>query len=138
MSKKIEWTFFALVMIQGLHSIEEFIGELWESFPPARALCSLVSDNLVTGFLVINIGLFIFGLWCWVFPIRKNYFYAQFLIWFWIAIELINGIGHPIWTFMQNAYTPGMLTSPLLLILAIYLFREQLKENEKTNAQQRQ
>jgi len=135
MSKKVKWTFFALVMIQGLHSIEEFIGKLWENFQPARILCSLVSDNLVTGFLIINIGLFIFGLWCWIFPIRKGYFYSQFLIWFWIVLELINGIGHPIWTFMQGTYTPGILTSSFLLVLAIVLIQLQFKE--KTKAQQR-
>ena len=127
-SKKETWIFIVMVLVQGLHSIEEFIGKLWDSFPPARVLCSLVSDDLVTGFLIINIGLFIFGLWCWVFPVRKNYFYAQFLIWFWIVIELVNGIGHPIWTLMQRAYTPGILTSPIILIIAIVLSRKQLNK----------
>ncbi|MBC8147866.1 MAG: HXXEE domain-containing protein [Bacteroidetes bacterium] len=131
MNQKIKWIFLILVLVQGLHSIEEYVGKLWENFPPARVLCSLVSDNLVTGFLIINIGLFVFGLWCWLFPIRKNYFYAQFLIWFWIVLELINGIGHPIWTLMQKTYTPGMLTAPILLLLAIYLLRKQLRENKK-------
>ena len=133
MNQKIKWTFLILVLVQGLHSIEEYVGKLWENFPPARVLCSLVSDNLVTGFLIINIGLFVFGLWCWLFPIRKNYFYAQFLVWFWIVLELINGIGHPIWTIVQKAYTPGILTAPILLVIAIILLRKQL--NEKTNAQ---
>jgi len=135
MSSNVKWTFLALVMIQGLHSIEEFIGELWENFPPARVLCSLVSDNPVTGFLIINIGLFIFGLWCWIFPIRKDYFYSQFLIWFWIILELINGIGHSIWTFIQRSYTPGILTAPILFVLAIVMIQVQLKE--KTNGEQR-
>ena len=128
MNQKINWTFLILVLVQGLHSVEEYFGKLWESFPPARVLCSFVSDNLVTGFLIINIGLFVFGLWCWFFPIRKNYYYAQFLIWFWIILELINGIGHPIWTFLQKGYTPGMLTAPILLLLTIYLLRKQLNK----------
>ena len=128
MNQKINWTFLILVLVQGLHSIEEYFGKLWESFPPARVLCSLVSDNLVTGFLIINIGLFVFGLWCWFFPIRENYYYTQFLIWFWIILELINGIGHPIWTFIQKEYTPGMITAPILLLLALYLLRKQLNK----------
>tara|TARA_R110002096_G_C14464984_1_gene712614 strand:- start:533 stop:943 length:411 start_codon:yes stop_codon:yes gene_type:complete len=134
MNQKIKETFLILVLVQGLHSIEEYVGKLWENFPPARVLCSLVSDNLVTGFLIINIGLFVFGLLCWLFPIRKNYFYAQFLVWFWIVLELINGIGHPIWTIVQKAYTPGILTAPFLFVIAIILLRKQL--NEKPNAQQ--
>lgn len=128
MNQKTNWTFLILVLVQGLHSIEEYFGKLWESFPPARVLCGIVSDNLVTGFLIINIGLIVFGLWCWFFPIRKNYYYAQFLIWFWIILELINGIGHPIWTFLQKEYTPGMLTAPILLFLTIYLLRMQLNK----------
>ena len=131
MNQKIKWPFLLLVLVQGLHSIEEYVGKLWGNFPPARVLCSLVSDNLVTGFLIINIGLFVFGLWCWLFPIRKNYFYAQFLVWFWIVLELINGIGHAIWTIVQKAYTPGILTAPILLVIAIILLRKQL--NKKTN-----
>lgn len=127
MNNKIGSTFLVLVLGQGIHSIEEYLGKLWDNFPPARVLCSIVSDNLVTGFLIINIGLFVFGLWCWLFPLRKNYFYAQFLIWFWIVLELVNGIGHPIWTIMQKAYTPGMLTAPILLVIAIILFRKLLK-----------
>ena len=133
MVQKIKWVFLVLVLVQGVHSIEEYVGELWENFPPARVLCGLVSDNLVTGFLIINIGLFVFGLWCWLFPIRKNYFYGQFLIWFWIVLELVNGIGHTIWTLMQKEYTPGILTSPILLVIAIILFRKQLNKNTNDN-----
>ena len=132
MNHKITWTFLVLVLVRGLHSMEEYVGKLWENFPPARALCGLVSDNLENGFLIINSGLFVFGLWCWFFPIRKNYFYARFLIWFWIVLELINGIGHPIWTILQKAYTPGIFTAPILLVIAIILLRMQL--NEKTNS----
>ena len=120
-----------LVLAQGLHSYEEYVGKLWENFPPARILCSLVSENLVTGFLIINIELIVFGLWCWFFPIRKNYFFAQFIVWFWIVLELSNGIVHPIWTLMQKAYTPGMLTAPILLVVSVILLRKQL--NKKTN-----
>lgn len=125
MNQKTKWTFLILVLVQGLHSIEEYVGKLWEIFPPARVLCSLVSDNLVTAFLIINIGLFVFGLWCWLFPIRNNYFYAQFLVWFWIVLELVNGIGHSIWTIAQKAYTPGILTAPILLVIAIILLSKQ-------------
>jgi hypothetical protein len=125
MNQEVKRTFLVLVLVQGLHSIEEYIGKLWESFPPARLLCSLVSDNLVKGFLIINVVLFVFGLWCWIFPISKNYFYAQLLIWFWILLELINGIGHPIWTIMKKGYTPGIFTALILLVTAIILLIKQ-------------
>ena len=129
MNQKIKWMFFVLVLVQGFHSIEEYVGKIWESFPPARVLCNLVSDNHVIGFLIINLGLFVFGLWCFFFPIRKDANFARSLIGFWIFIELINGIGHSIWSIMQKAYTPGMLTAPVLLLIAIILLK--YRQNEK-------
>ena len=110
-----------LIMVQGIHSIEEFIGKIWESFPPATYVCHLISNDLMTGFIMINISLFAFGLWCTIFPVRQNHNYANFIIGFWIFIELINGIGHLLWTINQRMYTPGVLTAPILLGLAIIL-----------------
>lgn len=131
MDNRIRITFLLLVLIQGLHSVEEYFGKLWEVFPPARFLSSLVSENHETGFLIINIGLFIFGLWCWLFPIRRNYLFAPGVIWFWIVIEMINGIGHPVWALYERAYVPGLATAPILLILAIYLSRQLLHPDSR-------
>ena len=116
-----KWVFLILVLVQGLHSLEEYFGRLWEVFPPATLLTSLVSENLEVGFLIINIGLFILGLWCWAFPILKDYTISNGLIWFWIIIEVINGIGHPLWSLYRGEYTPGVATAPILLLLAVYL-----------------
>jgi hypothetical protein len=38
---------------------------------------------------------------------------------FWATIEVINGIGHPLWTLRQGGYTPGVITAPVLLVLAL-------------------
>ena len=54
---------------------------------------------------------------------RRGWPSAAYLAWFWVAVQLINGIGHPLWTLRQGGYTPGVATAPLLLILAIYLAR---------------
>jgi len=120
MIRRIKLTFLLLVIIQGFHSIEEYLGKLWEVFVPARFLCSLVSSNLEEGFLIINTGLFIFGVGSFFF-MQRNYLRIQVIMWFWIGIETINGIGHPIWALSQKAYVPGLVTAPLLLILALFL-----------------
>lgn len=132
MDKRIKIFFLILVLFQGLHSIEEYIGRLWSVFPPAKFLSGLVSPNLENGFLTINIGLFIFGLWCWLIPINRNYIFTRGLIWFWIFIEIINGAGHPVWALSEKAYVPGVATAPILLLIAIYLSFLLLKENSKT------
>jgi hypothetical protein len=126
MSNKIRIAFLLLVITQALHSVEEYFGRLWEVFPPARMLSGLVSDDLKTGFVIINVGLFVFGLWCALFAVRKDYALAPALIWFWIIIEIINGVGHPLWALYERSYVPGVVTAPFLLILAIYLARQLL------------
>ena len=131
MNKRITTSFFLLVLAQGLHSIEEYLGSLWEVFLPAKVLSGIVSDNHEAGFMVINTGLFIFGLWCWFFPVRRNYSFAEIFLWFWIIIEIINGIGHLLWALYEGAYVPGAATALLLLVLAILLSRTVLKRNQE-------
>lgn len=121
MSSKLKLVFLCLVLMQGLHSVEEYYGQLWTNFPPAKYLVSLFSENPKTGFLIPNITLFIIGLWCYLIPVRKNYGYAKNIAWFWVALELINGLGHPAWSLYNNAYTPGLVTAFLLLCISIFL-----------------
>ena len=131
MLSRIKISFLLLVLTQGLHSIEEYIGRLWEVYPPAKFMCSIVSKNHETGFLIINIGFFIFGLLCWLFTIRRNQLYAQGLIWFWIVMEIINVIGHVSWAISERAYVPGVATAPVLLVVAVYLLRQLVHANSK-------
>ena len=97
-----------------MHSLEEYAGRLWESFPPAEFVSSIVPSNHELGFILANAALLAFGLWCVIRPTLP-------LMWFWIAIEIINGIGHPLWSFLQRGYTPGLITAPILLVLALHL-----------------
>lgn len=114
-------TFGALVLAQGAHSVEEYLGRLWETFPPAAFVTGLIASDRELGFLVINVALVTFGLWCLLVPVLHNWKASTGLMWFWIILESINGIGHPIWSLARRQYTPGALTAPLLLVLALYL-----------------
>lgn len=118
---RFQGAFGALVLAQAAHSVEEYVGRLWESFPPARLLTGLISQDLERGFLIINVSLVAFGLWCFFWPVRRGWPSAVPLAWVWVALQLINGIGHPLWTLRQGSYTPGVGTAPVLLVLAVYL-----------------
>jgi len=118
---RFQRAFGALVLAQAAHSVEEYVGRLWESFPPARFLTGLISQDLRLGFLVINVSLVAFGMWCFFWPVRRGWPSAVPLAWGWVAIQLINGIGHPLWTVEQGGYTPGVATAPLLLALSVYV-----------------
>ena len=118
---RFQLSFLALVAIQAAHSVEEYVGRLYDVFPPARFVSGLISSDLEWGFVIINVALVTFGLWCFIGPVRGQWPSAIPLVWFWVVIELINGIGHPIWTITESRYTPGVATAPFLLLLALYL-----------------
>ena len=118
---RFQLSFVALVAAQGAHSVEEYLGHLYDVFPPARAVSGLISRDLERGFVIFNVALVTFGLWCFIAPVRGQWPSAIPLVWLWVVIELINGIGHPLWTLAERSYTPGVATAPFLLFLALYL-----------------
>ena len=122
MNRSIRITFLLIALVQGLHSIEEYIGKLWEVYPPATYICGLVSANLENGFIIINISLFIVLMLIWVATLSKN-FSAKPLLWLWSFLELINGAGHSVWAIMERSYVPGLFTAPILFILALIMLR---------------
>ena len=124
MDNKTKITFLILVLLQGLHSVEEYVGKLWGVFPPAKYLTNLFSENNETGFLIANVGIFILGISCWLLLYSKFESSIRIVIWIFIVIEIINGIGHPVWSIYQKSYTPGVISAPFLLVTALYLARQ--------------
>ena len=118
---RLDASFIALVGIQAAHSVEECLGRLYEVFPPARFVSGLISNDLQRGFVIGNIALVSFGLWCFVWPIRRRWRSAVTIAWLWVTIELVNGVVHPLWSLREMSYTPGLATAPLLLVAALYL-----------------
>jgi hypothetical protein len=118
---RFKLAFGALILVQAAHSVEEYIGRLWESFPPARFLTGLFSQDREWSFVALNILLMTFGLWCLLWPVRRGWPSAVYLGWAWVILECINGTVHPLWTLREEGYTPGVATAPLLLVLAVYL-----------------
>lgn len=111
----------ALIAAQAAHSVEEYQGRLWESFPPATFITGLVSGDREFGFLVLNVAIVAFGVWTVLWPVRRGWPSAYSLAWFWVVLETINGIGHPAWALRQGEYVPGVVTAPILLVLSLLL-----------------
>ena len=120
---RIRIPFALLIAAQAAHSVEEYLGRLWESFPPARFVSGLVSSDHERGFVVFNCALVAFGVWCALWPVRREWDSARAFVWFWVVVEFINGVGHPLWSLRQGGYTPGVLTAPVLLTLAVHIAR---------------
>ena len=121
---RFQRTFLALVVAQAAHSFEEYLGRLYDVFPPARFVTGLISQDREWGFILVNVALVTFGFWCFLGPVRRDLPAATPLAWFWVAIELLNGVGHPLWSLGLLRYTPGVATAPALLILALYLAQQ--------------
>lgn len=124
--------FSGLVLAQTAHSIEEYLGRLWESFPPARFLTGLFPFDRAITFVILNIAIIAFGLWCLLWPVRRRWPSAAGLMWIWVVIETINGVGHPLWSLRQGGYTPGVITAPILLVVALYLGSQLLRRPDVT------
>lgn len=118
---RFQWTFLALVTAQAAHSLEEYLGRLWKVFAPAQVLTGLVSENREIGFVIINVTIIAFGFWCFLWPVRRRWRSAAAFAWCWVVVELVNGVGHPVWSLRQRAYTPGVVTALLLLVLAAFV-----------------
>lgn len=117
---RLRYTFLLLVIVQSLHSLEEYAGRLYEVFPPARFVSGLIARNVERGFVIFNIALVAFGP-CFLWPLRHHWPSAALFAWIWVGIELVNGIGHPLWSLSVLRYTPAVATAPVLLLLALYL-----------------
>jgi hypothetical protein len=121
---RLQRLFAALILTQAVHSVEEYVGGLYESFPPARFASGLISSDHQRGFLIANLIVIAVGAWCAMVPVGRGWPAARTVIAVWVGIELVNGIAHPVWSLVQGRYTPGVATAPLLLALAIVLARE--------------
>jgi len=106
--------------------------KLYEVFAPARFVSGLVSDDLSTGFLIVNAALVAFGIWCYVSPVRSGWPSARGLAWFWVVLELGNGVGHLVLAAFRGGYFPGVATAPLLILAAIGLGVLMLREPKGT------
>jgi hypothetical protein len=104
--------------------VEEYVGRLWESLPPARFPTGLISRDLERGFPIIYVAGLAFGHWCFLWPARRRWSSTVPLAWVWVAVDVIIGIGHPLWTLRYRGYTPGAATARVRLALAVYLVHQ--------------
>lgn len=97
------------------HSIEEYTFELYNVLAVARFASGLISDDLATGFAILNTTLVAFGFWCAFVPVRRNWPSAGALVIGWVTVETLNGIAHILLAVGAGGYFPGLATAPFLL-----------------------
>lgn len=121
MKRNGKTAFLALVLLQALHSAEEYAFRFFEVFPPAQRLNELLPGIAHPGFIAFNTLLLLFGLWCFFRRVRSEARSARSWAWLWVVIEVYNGVAHIIWAGAVHRYNPGLVSAPFLLVLALYL-----------------
>lgn len=121
MNCRIPPAFLSLIILQAIHSAEEFIFGFYERFPPMKLLYQDAPLLAKPAFAISNALLFLAGLICfyyWVRPARKG---ARTVVWVWIVLESVNVIAHFVWAFLIRGYNPGLATAILFMPVLIYL-----------------
>ena|ERR1044072_5472393 len=121
MNGRISTAFLLLIILQAIHSVEEFIFGFYEKFPPMRALYREAPHLAKPAFTIANVLLILVGLICyyyWVRPARER---ARSVVWVWIILESVNVIAHFMWAILIRGYNPGLATVVLFAPVLIYL-----------------
>jgi len=121
MNRKSKTAFLALVLLQALHSLEEYAFKFFEVFPPAQRLNEIWPGIARPGFIGFNTLLVVFGLWCFFQRVQPGAPTARRWAWLWVVIELYNGTAHLVWAAAIHDYNPGLVSAPFLLGLTLYL-----------------
>lgn len=131
MRLSLQGHFGLLIACQAAHSIEEYRTGLYEVFAPARLVSTSFGIEPGAGFIVANLLLNLFGLWCWLARVRPRRGAWRGLAWFWALIETGNGIGHLLLALAAGGYFPGAFTAPLLLVLGLTLVERLRRSAER-------
>ena len=121
MDSRSRTAFGLLIAAQAVHSVEEYVFRLFDTFGPARWVSGLFSNDSATGFALANIGIVLLGLWCYLARVRTPHPGERAYAWFWTCLELANGMGHLVISGARGGYFPGVGTAPLLVAASTYL-----------------
>jgi protein-S-isoprenylcysteine O-methyltransferase Ste14 len=104
------------LLIQVLHVAEEYSTRFYVRFPSELGLAPWSSDF----FLIFNLCWL--GIWVWAaFGLRAGHTLALFPVWFFAIAAMVNGVAHPLLAARAGGYFPGLLTSPLLGVIGVWL-----------------
>lgn len=110
--------FVLLLAFQAMHAAEEYATGFHEQFPAALGLAPWPAAFFVT------FNLTCLAVWAIaVVGLRSGYRPAFFPVWFLAIAGMANGIGHPLLAIRTGGYFPGLLTSPLVGVGGILLWR---------------
>ena len=121
MNINVRAAFFVLVILQAIHSGEEFIFRLYERFPPMRFVYQNAPHLAKPAFVISNVLLILIGLICFFYWVQPDRHGATVVVWIWIVTESLNVVAHIVWAVLIGGYNPGLVTGLLFVPVLIYL-----------------
>jgi hypothetical protein len=121
MNNRISLSFLLLIILQAIHSAEEFVFRFYESFPPMKLIYQNAPHLAKPAFAISNALLFLAGLICFYYWVRPGRERARTVVWVWIILESINVIAHFVWAISIRGYNPGLATVVLFVPVLTYL-----------------
>ena len=106
------------ILIQVLHFTEEYTTGFFSRFPSVLGLSPWSRAFFVT-FNLCWIAIWL----CSAVGLRAGYRAAFFPAWFFAIAAMTNGVAHPLLSIRTGGYFPGLLTSPPLGIIGVWLWR---------------
>ena len=119
--RRTTMVFAVVVALQTAHFCEEYVTRFYETFPTTLGLAPWPSIFFVT-FNVIWLVVWIIA----AFGLSAGSQAAFAPAWFLAIAAIVNGIAHPLLALGAGGYFPGLMTSPLLAIGGIVLWRRLL------------
>jgi hypothetical protein len=103
---------------QCLHFGEEYVTQFEVRFPRLLDLSPWPGNF----FVIFNLG----WLSVWILSavgLQRGWRLSLFPVWFFAIASMVNGIGHPVLSILVRRYFPGLLTSPLVGVEGVLLWR---------------
>lgn len=117
------------VAVQTLHFMEEAVTGFHERFPALFGLPE-IPLSVFLGFNLIWIGIWIAS----VPGVREGRAAGFFAAWFLAIAGMLNGIGHPLMALVDGGYFPGLVTSPLIGMAGLCLWRRLRQASSSSRA----
>jgi len=103
--------------VQSLHFMEEFVTGFEQRFPALLDLPAW-SERFFVAFNLFWISLWILS----AVGLQRGYRAALFPVWFFAIAAVANGVAHPVLAVIAKGYFPGLITSPVLGVLGVWLW----------------
>ena len=118
---KIKTATLCLIIIQVIHSTEEYLLGFYKQFPVFIFYNKAFSTVGQGMFFAFNVSLVVLLIFCFIIAYFQ-WWRFRFPIIFAI-IELINGIYHLVWTIALGKYFPGVVSGLFYIPFSIYIIK---------------